>query len=86
MFITIKIGNPLTITNYKIFKKRRVSKMPNQNEEKRYSEDPNTTQEQPSKIEEIEKEKKTIKMDKKMETTKKIRSVQKKTVACVDNY
>ncbi|WP_419959161.1 hypothetical protein [Psychrobacillus sp. BM2] len=28
--------------------------MPNQNEEKRYDEDPNTTQEQPSKIEEIE--------------------------------
>lgn len=31
--------------------------MPNQNEEKRYDEVPNTTQEQPSKIEEIEKRK-----------------------------
>lgn len=31
--------------------------MTNQNEEKRYDEDPNTTQEQPNKIEEIEKRK-----------------------------
>ncbi|QUG42267.1 hypothetical protein KD050_02945 [Psychrobacillus sp. INOP01] len=31
--------------------------MPNQKEEKRYNEDPNTTQEQPSKIEEIERRK-----------------------------
>lgn len=59
--------------------------MTNQDRKIRNDEDPNTTQEQPSKIEEIDKRKEKNMKSKKMETTKKTQLVHKKIVIYIDN-